>query len=165
SDQVRLRLRDGLVKLSQKCISDDTYLPNIFTHLLQSLDDVEDKTRMLTLQAMTELQRQPHCAGAISSLSEYAHDIIEKVLQLHLDGNLRVKTAAEDCAAMLVRSLPPNRVIQVLIPIVERSQNTVQLAAINMMSETVKRLTEDDVTAVMAKVIPGLLKVRLPRRQ
>jgi len=38
---VRLRLRDGLVKLSQKCISDDTYLPNIFTHLLQSLDDVE----------------------------------------------------------------------------------------------------------------------------
>ena len=48
---------------------------------------------MLTLQAMTELQRQPHCAGAISSLSEYAHDIIEKVLQLHLDGNLRVMTS------------------------------------------------------------------------
>jgi len=31
--------------------------------------------------------------------------------------------------------------------------------------QTVKRLTEDDVTAVMAKVIPGLLKVRLPRRR
>ena len=50
-------------------------------------------------------------------------------------GVMQVKTAAEDCLAMLVRSLPPTRVLHVLVPIVERSQNTIQLAAINMMSE------------------------------
>ena len=50
----------------------------------------QEKTRVLTLQAMTELLRQPHFDSAINSLSEYAHDIIEKVLQMHVDSNLTV---------------------------------------------------------------------------
>ena len=45
---------------------------------------------MLTLQAMTELLRQPHYSSAVNSLSEYAHDIIEKVLQMHVDSSLSV---------------------------------------------------------------------------
>ncbi|KAI0224462.1 CLIP-associating protein 1-B [Lamellibrachia satsuma] len=157
-DKVRQNLCEALVKLSQQCIADDTYLPNTIMCLLQILDSTDDKTRVLTLQTITELLRQPHYSGAISSLSEYAHDIIENIFHMHLDCNLRVKTAAEDCVSMLVRSLPPIRIIQVLIPIIERSKNLMQLVSINMMSETIKRLSGNEVATVASKIIPGLLK-------
>ncbi|XP_064594427.1 CLIP-associating protein 1-like isoform X2 [Liolophura sinensis] len=131
----------------------DEHFKTILLILLETLGDNNGHVRALALRVLKEILRhQP------TRFKDYAELTILRILEAHKDPVKEVVRSAEECAATLANSIPPDQSIRILNPIVQTESFPVNMAAIKMQTKVIEQLTAHELRNLLPDIVPGLLR-------
>ncbi|KAG0621726.1 hypothetical protein M758_3G044000 [Ceratodon purpureus] len=127
------------------------YYNQIITLVLEALDDPESTIRELAASAMLEMLKNQK-----DRLDKDTEVLLEKLLQLARDTDLKVSAAADLCLNAVLTELDTYRCLSVVVPLLVSENEKTLVTCISCLTKLVSRLPPDELTSKLNSFLPML---------
>ncbi|KAK7336949.1 hypothetical protein VNO77_17503 [Canavalia gladiata] len=150
--------RTALQQLVEVSISNDhsvwtKYFNQIFTVVLEVLDDSDSSVRELALSLIVEmLKNQKH------AMDNSIEIVIGKLLHVTKDIIPKVSNEAEHCLTIVLSQYDPFRCLSVIVPLLVTEDEKTLVICINCLTKLVGRLSQEELMAQLPSFLPALFE-------
>ncbi|KAF8748083.1 hypothetical protein HU200_013062 [Digitaria exilis] len=148
--------QEALQKLLRASINKDKfiwkkYFNQIFTTVIEVLDDVDSSVREISLLLVAEMVQ-----NQIDSMEESIEIILEKLLHMTKDNVGKVSNEAHQCLYIVLAKYDPLRCLAIIVPLLASDDEKTLVVCINCLTKLVGRLSQEELVTQLPSFLPAV---------
>nr|CAB3450376.1 unnamed protein product [Digitaria exilis] len=127
------------------------YFNQIFTTVIEVLDDVDSSVREVSLLLVAEMVQ-----NQIDSMEESIEIILEKLLHMTKDNVGKVSNEAHQCLYIVLAKYDPLRCLAIIVPLLASDDEKTLVVCINCLTKLVGRLSQQELVTQLPSFLPAV---------